>query len=112
MEMILDAVASSASQKDIFATLRADGPKEYSEVFTGTPTQVPDGVRKHVIFGRKLFETPGGHNAMTALADLVRKGDYKIPIQLQNVGSGFEATGPGLEELKRGVSATKSVVSL
>lgn len=112
MEMILDAVASSASQKDIFDTLNADGPKEYAEVFTGTPTHVPDGVKRRVVFGRKFFETPGGHNAMPALADLLKKGDFKIPIQVKNVGSGFEAIGPGLEELKKGVSATKLVVTI
>lgn len=100
--MILDAVASSASQTSIFDTLSPDGPREVAEVFTGTPTQIPDGVKRHVVFGRKMFDTPGGENVMTALAELVRKGEYKIPVPVKTVGSGFEAIALGLEELKKG----------
>jgi NADPH:quinone reductase-like Zn-dependent oxidoreductase len=112
VDMILDAVSSSASQPDIFDTLRADGLKEYAEVFTGTPTHVHEGVKRHVVFGRKLFDTQGGENVMPALAELLRKGDYKIPIKVKTVGRGFETIAPGLEELKKGVSLTKLVVTV
>lgn len=110
--MILDAVSSTASQKEIFDTLSPNGPKEYAEVFTGTPNQVPDGVKRHVVFGRKLFETQGGENVMSALAELISQEEYKIPVKVRTVGKGFEAIAPGLEELKRGVSLTKLVVTI
>lgn len=111
VEVIIDAVGSGATQPEVFDTLRAAGPKEYAEVYTGAQFQCPEGVKRHVVLGRKVFETPGGGNAMSALADLISQGKYKIPFQeVKRVGSGLEAIGPGLEELKRGVSGTKLVV--
>ena len=110
--MIIDAVSSGAAQTSIFDTLSADGLKEYAEIFTGTPIQVPEGVRRLVVFGRKVFETPGGENVMSALAELVRQGKYKIPLPVKRAGSGFEAIALGLKELKRSVSGMKLVVTV
>ena len=111
--MVVDAVGSGATRPDIFDTLRAAGPKEYAEVLIGAQIQCPEGVKRHVVLGRKIFETQGGGNAMSALADLISQGKYKIPFQaVKRVESGLEAIGPGLDELKRGVSGTKLVVTI
>lgn len=110
--MILDAIASSASQISIFDTLSPSGPREVAKVFIGTPTQIPDGVKRHVVFGRKMFDMAGGENVMTALAEFSAQGDYRIPVPMKTVESGFKAINPGLEELKNGVSLTKLLVTV
>lgn len=110
--MIIDAVASGASQADIYNTLNVDGPKEVGEVFTGTQFPVPKGVKRTVVDGRQVFEPPGGMNAMTALAGLLAEGKYKLPTRVQRVGTHFEAIAQGFELLKEGTSGTKLVVTV
>jgi hypothetical protein len=110
--MIIDAVASGATQTSIFDTLSPDGPKEYAEVVTGREFKIPEGVKRHYAFGRNVFKTQGGENMMPALTELVTQGKYKVPIQVKKVGSGFEAIAEGLEELKGGVSGMKLVVTV
>ena len=110
--MIVDAVASGASQLNIYDTLTSDGPKGVGEVFTGTQIEVPEGVKRTIAFGRQIFDAPGGKNTMTAFAGLLSKGRYKPPNRIQYVGSGFEAIAQGLEMLKGGVSGTKLVVTV
>ena len=110
--MIIDVVASGASQTDIYNTLSADGPKEVGEVFTGVQYQVPKGVRRTVVNGRQIFETQGGKNAMTALARLLAEGKYKLPTRVQKVGNRFEAISKGMDLLRGGVSGTKLVVTV
>ncbi|PGH23597.1 hypothetical protein AJ80_02378 [Polytolypa hystricis UAMH7299] len=112
VEMIIDAVASAAKQTSIFEVLAEGGPKEYAEVFTGVKIEVPDGVKRNVAFGRNMFQMPGGKHAITALAELVRQGKYRVPLQIQNAGNGFEAIARGLEDLRKGVSGTKLVVTV
>ena len=112
VDVIVDAVVSGAAQASIYDTLRADGPKEVGEVFTGAEPQVPEGVKRTVAFGRQIFEPPGGKNAMSALAGLLSEGKYKLPIRIESVGDSFEAIAKGLEKLKGGVSGTKLVVSV
>ncbi|KAI4211280.1 MAG: hypothetical protein LQ351_005964 [Letrouitia transgressa] len=112
VDAIIDTVGSAAEQKDIFETLRPDGPKEYAEVATGAQMQVPEGVKRQLTGGRMLFGLPGGLNAMPTLAELVEEGRFRVPTQVKKVGSGFEAIPKGLEELKAGVSGTKLVVAI
>lgn len=112
VDSIVDAVASGAAQPGIYDTLRPDGPRTVGEVFTGPNTEVPDGVKRTVAFGRNMFEPPGGVNAMRALGTLLEEGKYKVPSQVQVVGKGFEKIAEGLETLKAGVSGTKLVVSV
>ena len=112
VEAIIDAVSSGATQTAVFDTLSAEGSREYAEVVTGTPVQVPEDVKRHQVFGQSLFRAPGGSNAMSALSELGRQGNFKIPLQVKNVGRGFEAIAKGLEELKGGVSGTKLVVTI
>jgi hypothetical protein len=64
--MIIDDVASGATQTSIFDTLSPDGPKEYAEVFTGLEFEIPDGGKRHYAFGRNVFKMQGGENAMPA----------------------------------------------
>ena len=110
--MIIDVVASGASQTDIYDTLSADGPKEVGEVITGAQVQVPQGVKRTVADGRQIFETQGGRNAMTALARLLAEGRYKLPTRVQKVGNRFEAISKGMDLLSGGVSGTKLVVTV
>ncbi|KAK0718479.1 putative alcohol dehydrogenase [Lasiosphaeria miniovina] len=112
VDAIIDAVAGAAGEPDLFDVLRKDGPRLYSQVFTGDKIAVPEGVVGTPVFGRMTFQTPGGMNAMSKLVDLVDEGTFKLPLQVQVVGKGLDGIGPGLEKLKAGVSGTKYVVSL
>ena len=110
--MIIDAVASGASQTKIYDALRLDGPKMVGEVLTGTQVQIPEGVRRTMANGWQIFDAPGGKNAMTALSRLLDEGRYTLPTGVQSVGSKFEAIDKGLELLKEGVSGMKLVVTV
>lgn len=112
VDAIIDAVGGSAENAGLFDVLRPDGPKLYSQVFTGNKVVIPEGVSSVTIFGRMMFQLPGGMFAMSKLVDLVDDGKFKLPLQVNVSGNGLEAIGPGLEKLKAGVSGTKLVVSL
>ena len=112
VDMIIDAVGSGAAQTDIYNVLRADGPKAVGEVMTGPPAQIPEDVNRTVVLGRQFFEMPGGKHVMKALAALLIEGRYKLPVKVNNIGTGFEAIAKGLETLKAGVSGTKLVVTV
>lgn len=112
LDAVLDVVAATAKQPAIFDALRPDGPKIYSQVFTGDEVKAPEGVQAAVSFGRQTFGLPGGLAAMPALAKLVEEGEYKLPVRVEVIGTGFEAIDQGLNRLIGGVSGTKLVVSL
>lgn len=114
VDAILDAVggAGNESQPHLFETLRADGPRLYSAVFTGSQLSIPTGVEAVTSSGRQTFDVVGGKSAMSALAKLTRDGEFKPPLKIEIVGKGLESVGGGLEKLKSGVSRTKLVVTL
>lgn len=114
VDAILDAVggAGNENQPSLFDTLRADGPKLYSAVFTGSQLSIPAGVEAVTSSGRQTFDVVGGRSAMPALAKLARDGEFKPPLKIEVVGKGLESIGDGLEKLKSGVSRTKLIVTL
>lgn len=114
VDAILDAVggASDEIQPCLFEALRADGPRLYSAVFTGSQLSIPEGVQATTSSGRQTFEVVGGRSAMSALAKLALDGDFKPPLKIEIVGKGLEGIGGGLEKLKSGVSRTKLIVTL
>lgn len=112
VDAIIDAVAGAGENTKLFETLRTDGPRLYSQVFTGAQVTIPEGVSAQTVFGRMTFQAPGGTSAMDKLLDLVGRGQFKLPLRITVVGKGFEAISSGLEILKAGVSGTKLVVSL
>lgn len=110
---ILDAVGAAADVPSIFDTLSPNGPRLYSQVLTGKTVHVPDSVNsKAEIAARELFTLPGGMTTMSALANLVRNNQFKVPIKIEIVGEGLGAIPQGLEILKKGVSGTKCVISI
>lgn len=112
VDAILDAVAGAAENPRLFEALRIDGPRLYSQVFTGAQVSIPEGVSAQTVFGRMTFQLPGGISAMDKLLDLVDRGQFKLPLRVMVVGKGLEAIASGIEILKAGVSGTKLVVSL
>lgn len=114
VDAILDAVggAGNENQPSLFETLRPDGPRLYSAVFTGSQLSIPTGVEAVTSSGRQTFEVSGGRSAMSALAKLTRDGEFKPPLKIETVGKGLERIGSGLEKLKSGVSGTKLIVTL
>ena len=114
VDAILDAVggAGDESQPSLFDTLRADGPRLYSAVFTGAQLSIPPGVESTTSSGRQTFDVAGGRLAMSTLAKLARDGEFKPPLKIEVVGKGLESIGVGLEKLKSGVSRTKLIVTL
>jgi NADPH:quinone reductase-like Zn-dependent oxidoreductase len=112
VDAILDAVAGAVENPRLFETLRHDGPRLYSQVFTGARVAIPEGVSAQTVFGRMTFQVQGGISAMDKLVDLVDMGQFKLPLRVVVVGKGLESIGSGIEVLKAGVSGTKLVVSL
>lgn len=112
VDAILDAVAGAAENARLFETLRHDGPKLYSQVFTGAKVTVPEGVSAQTAFGRMTFQVPGGMRAMDRLVDWVDQGKFTLPLRVEVVGNGLDAIGSGIEKLRGGVSGTKLVVSM
>lgn len=112
VQMILDAVGGAAARPDVFDSLSTSSARKYAEVFQGMPTEVPEGVEGLQVFGNEIFNLPGGKEALPTLAKLIESGEYKLPVPVSVVGTGFEAIGKGLEELKKGVSGSKLVVTL
>ena len=112
VDAILDAVAAAATQPVIFTALNPQGPKIYTQPFTGQNVEVPEGVESTVIFGYDIFGTKGGINAMPGLANLIQSGKYKLPAKVEVLGKGFKTIDQGLDKLMKGVSGTKYVVTL
>lgn len=113
-DAILDAVggAGDESQPLLFDTLRSDGPKLYSAVFTGSKVSIPVGVKVTTSSGRQTFDVAGGKSAMSSLGKLAQDGEFKPPLKIEIAGQGLECIGNGLEKLKSGVSRTKLIVTL
>ena len=120
VDAIIDAVAAAAEDQGVFRTLRSEeegGPMLYAHVFTGRDLEkeglIPEEVKATRVFGHMMFVTPDGDlSAMNRLADLVDQGSFRLPLEVEVVGSGLEGIGPGLERLREGVSGTKLVVAL
>ena len=112
VDAILDAVAAAATQPAVFTALNPEGPKIYTQPFTGQNVEVPGGVESSAIFGQDIFGTKGGMNAMPGLASLVQSGRYKLPVKVEVLGKGFKTIDQGLDRLMKGVSCTKYVVTL
>lgn len=111
VEAIIDAVNGVQIDPSVFQVLT--GLKYLAEVATGQNLKdIPAGVKHSLVFGRSLFDAPGGSSALAVLGKLVDEGKYKLPAPITVVGKGFEAIGKGLETLKDGVSGTKLVVTL
>lgn len=110
---ILDAVGAAADEPSIFEFLNPSGPRLYSQVLTGKTVRIPNGVRsKAEIAARQLFTLPGGMIVMSAPADLLHSGRYKLPVKVEVVGTGLDSIPHGLDILKNGVSGTKCVISM
>lgn len=101
---------AAATHPEVFGALRRDGPRMYSQVFTGQSVMVPDGVQSAVVFGRQVFEAPGGLSAMAALGKLIDEKKYKFPVPTTIVGKGWDAIETGLQQFEMGVSGQKLIV--
>ncbi|EFY93692.1 alcohol dehydrogenase, putative [Metarhizium acridum CQMa 102] len=82
VDAIIDAVGGAADNARLFDALRPDGPRVYSQVFTGDKIAIPDGVSSVAVFGRMMFQLPGGMLTMSKLVELVDNGKFKLPLQI------------------------------
>jgi threonine dehydrogenase-like Zn-dependent dehydrogenase len=114
VDAILDAVSGAGEDASLFAALNKEGPNLYTNVFTGKEVKSPENVKATKVFAHMMFVTPDpeGACAMARLVDLVDEGKYKLPLEIEVVGTGLEEIGAGLEKLKKGVSGAKLVVAL
>ncbi|KAH7134401.1 chaperonin 10-like protein [Dactylonectria macrodidyma] len=110
VDAIVDCVTAVASDAAIFGAFRSDGPRMYSQVFTGQMVTVPDNVESAVVFGRQVFGAPGGLHAMQALGKALEENKYKLPVPTAIIGKGWDAVGTGLQRFEKGVSGQKLVV--
>lgn len=112
VDAILDCVTAAAEDPGLFKTLDSNGPRLYSQVFTGVKVSAPEGVTQSVVFGRNVFDAPGGKGAMAGLGKLLEEGTYKLPVPIKVIGSGWDAIGAGLMEFEARSGGEKLVVSL
>ena len=113
VDAILDTVNGVASNEKLFEVFNSSGPKNMAEVVTSQNLkEIPEGVNHKIVLGAMAFKSQGGSNLMLALERLLSEGKYKLPLPIKSVGTGYEAIGSGLEELKAGVSGTKLVVEV
>ncbi|KAL2691584.1 hypothetical protein Neosp_001973 [[Neocosmospora] mangrovei] len=112
VDAILDCVTAAAEDPGLFKTLDNNGPRLYSQVFTGAKVSAPEGVNQTVVFGRNVFDAPGGKGAMAGLGKLLEEGTYKLPVPIKVIGKGWNAVGDGLLDFEARGSGEKLVVSL
>lgn len=112
VDRIIDCVGASAADPTLCDTLRPNGPKEYAEVFTGPPVTAPNGVKHHTFFGPCNFDKPGGVNAMPAVTKLITQAWFRIGVDVETAGHGFDAIPEGSERLREGVSGKKLLVTI
>ncbi|KAJ4209959.1 hypothetical protein NW767_000239 [Fusarium falciforme] len=112
VDAILDCVTAAAEDPNLFKTLGNNGPHLYSQVFTGIKVSAPEGVNQAVVFGRNVFDAPGGKGAMAGLGKLLEEGTYKLPVPIKVIGKGWDAVGAGLLDFEARSSGEKLVVSL
>jgi NADPH:quinone reductase-like Zn-dependent oxidoreductase len=115
VDVILDAVGAMSTCPELFDTLKSandNGRRAYSQVFTGAKVTVPDDVRGTIVFGRMVFQMPGGKEAMHSLSKLNDQEIYKLPNPVRSVGTGLAVIERGLEALRGGVSGVKLVVTV
>lgn len=112
VDAIFDAVTAASDQPAVFDTLDPNGPKLHAYPIGGLNVEVPKGVTSTGIIAGMIFNKVGRPPVMSSLTDLLQNGKYKVPIKVEVVGHGFEAIGPAVDRLKKGVSGTKCVVSV
>ena len=111
VEAILDVVNSVALERSLFDVLVE--PKEFAEVATGQNVKdIPSDVKHHMVINFAALKAPGGLNLFSALGGLIEEGKFKLPVPVTVVGKGFDAIGEGIDTLRKGVSATKLVITL
>ncbi|CDK28752.1 unnamed protein product [Kuraishia capsulata CBS 1993] len=77
------------------------------------PDSLPDGIRIKFIFCSDIKDNEvGGHIFNTYLPEALSNGSFVPAPKHEVVGSGLEAIEGALEQLKKGVSAKKLVVSI
>lgn len=111
VEAIVDVVNSVALDRSLFDVLVE--PKEFAEVATGQNVKdIPSNIKHHLVLNFAVLKEPGGLNLFSALGGLIKEGRFKLPVPVTVVGRGFEAIEEGLNILRKGVSATKLVITL
>uniref|UniRef100_A0A8H7K4D4 Enoyl reductase (ER) domain-containing protein n=1 Tax=Bionectria ochroleuca TaxID=29856 RepID=A0A8H7K4D4_BIOOC len=109
VDAIIDAVGAGSAEPAVYSALREDGPKLYSLVITRPGVELPEGINATLVGGQSILdENP---NAMKYLSKLLDEDKYKLPLDVEVVGKGFQAIETGLEKIMK-TSGTKLVVSL
>jgi len=119
---ILDCVNGAAIRHDTLEALDAHGSKLFVEVPSGTniaPEQIPEGITAKKAGAYAIIEkmgmVEGGsglRDLMVAFEGLLERKEIGMPLKVDVVGQGLESIEQGLDRLKKGVSATKLVVTL
>ncbi|CAH0024913.1 unnamed protein product [Clonostachys rhizophaga] len=109
VDAIIDAVGAGSAEPAVYSALREDGPKLYSLVITRPGAELPEGINATLVGGQSILdENP---NAMEYLSKLLDGDKYKLPLNVEVVGKGFQAIETGLGKIMK-TSGTKLVVSL
>ncbi|PSR81367.1 chaperonin 10-like protein [Coniella lustricola] len=117
-DAVVDCVGASLEQPHLFGALRVSDddnapPKVYAQIFTGpTDLAAPEGVAYRRVMATQLFNGPEKGAGVFELFGKLLEDGYKLPVEVEVVGSGWDAVEGGLLRLSKGVSRTKLVVSV
>lgn len=110
VDCILGAVEGAVDRPEILQLLNPGGSKRFAEVVSGRDTkEVSEGVKFSSANGYMVWGMPG---VMEGLTKMLEDGTFRLPVEARVVGKGFEAIGTAIDELKKGTSGVKLVVSL
>ncbi|KAK7224636.1 hypothetical protein V2G26_012639 [Clonostachys chloroleuca] len=109
VDAIIDAVGAGSAETAVYGALREDGPKFYSLVITRPGVDLPEGIDATLVGGQSILDE--NQNAMKYLNKLLDEDKYKLPLNVEVVGKGFQAIETGLGKIMK-TSGTKLVVSL
>lgn len=110
MRILTCHLPGAVDRPEILQLLDTHGAQRFAEVVSGRDTkEVPEGVQFLPANAYMVWGAPG---VMEGLAKMLESGTFKLPVEVKVVGEGFEAIGTAIEELKKGTSGVKLVVSL
>ena len=113
VNVVIDTIGAIRTIPDLFQAFTSTGPKKYAQVWTtNSAIQLPDGVDLVNFSAQNIAQLHGNQRIMETLEDIIRHGQYKLPLPIAELGYGFDALERGLELARRGSHHDRLVATL